>query len=270
MFSQRMIVAIIMIPVTIGAIYAGGWVYAVLVLALLGLAAWEYGRIFQQGGFCPSRFLLIGGVLLLAACREWLGFAFSDGVISGLVLLAMILHTAAYEKGIDCSASSFAVTLSGLLYLGWIGAYLFSLRNLPDGRWWALTALPSAALADSGAYIFGKAFGRHRFSPRVSPKKTWEGYIGGIVFGVACTGLLAALWHLRAPAVTFQDGLLVGAVMAIFCPLGDLGESMLKRQFGLKDSSNLLPGHGGVLDRIDSWLWAGVIGYYLVLWLVGK
>ena len=270
MLSQRLIVAILIIPLTVGAVYAGGWIYAVLILALLGTSAWEYWRMFQKGGLYPSRAILIGGVLLLAASRAWLGFTFSHLVLSAIILLAMIVHTIAYERGIDCSASSFAATLSGVLYLGWIGAYLFSLRNLPDGAWWTLTVVPSAALADSGAYIFGKRFGRHQFSTRVSPKKTWEGYLGGILFGTVLTVLLAALWHLRAPAVTPQAGLIIGAVISIFCPFGDLGESMLKRQFGLKDSSSLLPGHGGMFDRIDSWLWAGVIGYYLVLWLTGS
>jgi phosphatidate cytidylyltransferase len=267
MFSQRIIVAIIIIPITIGAVYAGGWVYLALILAMLGISAWEYWRMFQKGGLCPSRSILIGGVLLLAASRAWLGFTYSDLLLSAIILIAMFVHTLAYERGIDCSASSFAVTLSGVLYLGWIGAYLFSLRNLPDGTWWTLTVVPAAALADSGAYIFGKTFGKHRFSPRVSPKKTWEGYLGGILFSMVTTALLAAFWHLRAAAITPLAGLIIAAVISILSPIGDLGESMLKRQFGLKDSSTLLPGHGGMFDRIDSWLWAGVIGYYLVLWL---
>jgi len=270
MFLQRMIVVIILIPLAVGAVYAGGWFYMALILTLLGASAWEYWHMFQAGGLCPSRSILIGGVLLLAVSRNWLGFTFSDLILSSIILAAMFVHTIAYERGIDCSASSFAVTVSGVLYLGWIGAYLFSLRNLPDGTWWTLTVVPSAALADSGGYIFGKRFGKHRFSPRVSPRKTWEGYLGGILFSVVFTALLAAFWHLRAPAVTFQAGLIIGAVMSILCPIGDLGESMFKRQFGLKDSSNLLPGHGGMFDRIDTWLWAAVIGYYLVLWLTGR
>lgn len=265
-----MIVAIILIPLTMGAVYAGGWYYLALILAMLGTAAWEYWRMFQKGGLCPSRSILIGGVLLLAATRAWLGFTFSDLFLSAIILIAMFVHMIAYERGVDCSATSFAVTLSGVIYLGWIGAYLFSVRNLPDGTWWALTVVPSAALADSGAYIFGKTFGKHKFSIRVSPKKTWEGYLGGIVFATVFTALLAALWHLRAPAVTPLAGLIIGAVISILCPIGDLGESMLKRQLGVKDSSNLLPGHGGMFDRIDSWLWAAVIGYYLVLLLTGR
>jgi len=105
-------------------------------------------------------------------------------------------------------------------------------------------------------------------SPRVSPKKSWEGYFGGILFGIVFAALFASLWHLRVPVITPFKGAIIGLVMAVVTPLGDLGESMIKRQFGFKDSSNLLPGHGGVMDRIDSWIWAAVIGYYLVGWLV--
>jgi len=270
MFSQRMIVTIIIIPLTVGAVYIGGWFYLTLILVMLGASAWEYWHMFQKEGVYPSRSVLVGGVLLLAISRDWQGFTFSDLLLSAIILIAMFVHTIAYERGIDSSASSFAATLSGVLYLGWIGSYLFSLRNLPDGTWWTLTVVPGAALADSGAYIFGKRFGKHRFSPRVSPKKTWEGYLGGILFSTVFTTLLAAFWHLRAPAITPQAGLIIGAILSILCPFGDLGESMLKRQFGLKDTSNLIPGHGGMFDRIDSWLWASVIGYYLVLWLTGR
>ncbi|MDZ4158765.1 MAG: CDP-archaeol synthase, partial [Anaerolineaceae bacterium] len=108
---------------------------------------------------------------------------------------------------------------------------------------------------------------RHKLAPRVSPRKTWEGYLGGIVTGCAGTVLFAALWNLAAPAITPLKGLVIGLVLPVLAPLGDLGESMLKRQFGIKDSSSILPGHGGVLDRIDTWIWAGVLGYYMITWL---
>jgi phosphatidate cytidylyltransferase len=123
-------------------------------------------------------------------------------------------------------------------------------------------------LADSGAFLIGSRYGKHKLSPRLSPKKTWEGFFGGIVFGVVSGAILAALWHFMSPAMTVERGALIGLLMGALTPLGDLGESMIKRQAGVKDSSQILPGHGGVLDRIDSWLWAGVIGYYVVLLLM--
>ena len=91
MFSQRMIVAILLIPLVVGAVYVGGWFYVALILAMLGTAAWEYWRMFQKGGLCPSRSILIGGVLLLAASRAWQGFAYSDLILSVIILIAMFV-----------------------------------------------------------------------------------------------------------------------------------------------------------------------------------
>lgn len=175
-----------------------------------------------------------------------------------------------YERGAARSGTDFAITLGGILLLGWIGPYLISLRRLPDGLWWMLTALPSVWLADGFAYLIGRAIGRHPLCRRLSPKKTWEGYLGGVV-GAAFGGmLLTLLWRIgaqQAGLFTPINGLLLGTISGILTPLGDLGISMIKRELNAKDTSTLLPGHGGLLDRLDSWLWAGVIGYYFVLWL---
>lgn len=267
MLSQRLIVAIILIPLSVGAIAIGGWVFALLICAMVGTAAWEFWRMFTSGGFAPNAPLLIGGTVLLIAMRQLFGFAYSDLALCMLVLAAMGVHTLAYERGREEAAVDFAITLGGILYLGWLGGYFLSLRNLPNGEWWMLLALPAVAAADSGAYAVGRRIGRHKLSPRVSPKKSWEGYLAGIVTAALFTPLLALLWSFRAPEITPLMGLIVGVPLAIITPLGDLGESMIKRQFGMKDSSNLIPGHGGFMDRIDSWLWAAALGYYLVVLL---
>ena len=270
MLRQRVIVAVILLPIGLVLIYLGGWAFAALIALILGLAAWEYARIFKSGGFSPASWLVIGGAVALAIGRAWNGFQSADWLISLLVLAAMTYHLITYERGRDQAASDFAVTLSGIFYVGWIGAYLISLRNLPDGMWWMLIVLPAVWLADSGAYFVGRSIGKRKFSPRLSPKKTWEGYIGGILVGTLGTALLAVLWDLIQPGVVtpIQAGM-IGLGISVITVLGDLGASMVKRQFGVKDSSNLIPGHGGVFDRIDSWIWAGVIGFYIVQWLIG-
>jgi phosphatidate cytidylyltransferase len=99
----------------------------------------------------------------------------------------MAYHLFQYERGSQRAGTDFAVTLSGILYIGWLGAYLISLRRLPDGLWWLLTVLPAVWLADTGAYLVGSRFGRHKMTPRLSPKKSWEGYLGGILFSVPGT-----------------------------------------------------------------------------------
>jgi len=264
MLAERLVVVIILIPIIVGLVTLGGWVYYLFIAFMLGLAAWEYNRLFRQGGYTPSAVVLIGGTVLLVLARAAGQFNGSEIALSLLVMVAMAVHLFHYERGEENAASNFNITLGGLLYLGWLGAYLISLRQLPQGEWWLLTVFPASWLSDGGAYFIGSRIGRHKMMPRVSPKKSWEGYLGGILTATLGTALLGWLWHLRAPIVTPLKGALLGFVLSVLTPLGDLGESMLKRQFGVKDTSNILPGHGGVMDRIDSWLWAAAIGFYII------
>ena len=270
MLVKRLWVTVILLPVGMAAILAGGWYLTALVAIFMCLAAWEYASLFKAGGFQPASVLVVVGTFILLIGRQLTGFDGSGWMISLVILASMTYHLVAYERGRDQAGSDFAITLAGILYIGWFGAYFISIRNLPEGKWWILVVLPAVWFADAGAYFIGKRFGNHLLCPRLSPKKTWEGYLGGIVVGVIFTALFAALWGMGAgPAsdINWLNGALVGLVMGIFPTLGDLGESMIKRQVGVKDSSNLLPGHGGAFDRIDSWLWAVVLGYYLVVWL---
>jgi phosphatidate cytidylyltransferase len=269
MLTKRLLVAIVILPLGLGVIAWGGWVFNAVIVVILGLAAWEYILLFRAGGLQPAGVLVIGGTLLLAVGRALNDFESAPWMISLVLLVSMAYHLFAYERGRDQAGTDFAATVSGALYLGWIGAYFISLRNLPDGKWWILVVLPAVWLADTGAYFVGTRFGKHKIAPRLSPKKSWEGYLGGIPLAILGTAGLAALWGFAAgpgSSITPLRGALTGLVMGVFTILGDLGESMFKRQVGKKDSSNLLPGHGGAFDRIDSWLWAVAMGYYLIVW----
>lgn len=269
MLRERVIVAIVLVPLFVWVINIGGWVFVFAIAIILALAAWEYGHIYRPD-FAPSRSLLVVGVVAISIGRFWAGLEGSALFLTAITLLAMAWHLVDYERGAERSGSDFAITASGVLYLGWIGSYLISLRQLPDGGWWFLIALPAVWLADSAAYFVGKWIGRNQLSPRLSPKKTWEGYSAGIVAaGLAGLGF-TYVWRIAAGSATTLDpqyGLLTGIAVGILAPLGDLGVSMVKREIGVKDTGSLLPGHGGVLDRIDSWIWAGVIGYYVIYWL---
>ncbi len=270
MLVKRLLVTIVLLPVGMAAILLGGWYLTTLVAIFMCLAAWEYSSLFRTGGLQPASVLVVGGTLFLLIGRQVSGFESAPWMISLVILIGMTYHLVAYERGRDQAGTDFAVTLAGVLYIGWLGAYFISLRNLAEGKWWILVVLPAVWFADGGAYFIGKRFGHHLLSPRLSPKKTWEGYLGGIVVSVLLTTLFAALWRVGAgqnSAITPLRGALMGLVMGIFPTLGDLGESMIKRQIGVKDSGNILPGHGGAFDRVDSWLWAVVIGYYMILWL---
>jgi phosphatidate cytidylyltransferase len=269
MLARRLLVAVVLIPIGFLVITLGGTLYNACIVAIIGVSAWEYTRLFNSSGYQPAGVLLIGGATLFVLGRAWNGFDSSAPILVLLLMASMAYHLIAFERGRQLAGADFGVTLSGALYVGWLGAYLVSLRNLPQGEWWVLLALPSVWLVDTGAYFVGTRLGRHRLSPRLSPNKTWEGVAGGAMSSIIGTALLAAAYQswVGLP-VSPIHGALLGAVLALLTPLGDLGESMIKRQAGVKDSGNLLPGHGGVFDRIDSWLWAAALSYYLISWLV--
>jgi phosphatidate cytidylyltransferase len=271
MLRTRVIVAAILLPIGLVIIYIGGWAFSAFVTLIVGLAAWEYSQIFRGSDLQPAVVIAVAGAAGLALGRAWNGFESAPLLISLILISSMIYHMVAYERGRDQAGTDFAVTLSAAFYIGWLGSYLISIRSLPEGFWWLLLVLPIVWLADSGAYFIGRSFGKHKLSPRLSPKKTWEGYLGGVLVGTLGAVGLACLWQLWAGAgfsITALQAALLGLLLSTITTLGDLGESMIKRQSGVKDSSNLIPGHGGVFDRIDSWLWAALIGYYFIIWVV--
>lgn len=271
MLRQRALVAILLLPILVWVIDLGGWLYVAVVAMALGLAAAEYGLLFRRSGLRPALPLLVLGASGLIVARAMLSFEAQRLMLAAFGLAGMTWHLLDYERGAERSGTDFAVTLSGILYLGWIGGYLIALRFLPDGQWWVLVALPAVWIGDSAAYLIGSRIGSRRLAPRLSPRKTWEGYLAGVVFGGASGAGLTALWNLAADQplnLTPEVGLVVGTAVALISPLGDLGVSMIKREMQVKDSSPLLSGHGGMLDRFDSWLWAAAIGYYAVLWMI--
>ena len=266
--TNRLIVSLILVPIGMFFIHVGGWPYALFITLLLGVAAWEYSHLFVKAGYRPATVLVVGGVVFLALQREWGEFRGVELTLTLLTLAAMAYHLVAYERGSDTAGSDFTLTVGGIIYLGLCGSFMISLRHLPDGKWWVLVAMPAIWLADAGAYFIGSRYGRRKMVPRLSPRKSWEGYLGGIVAGALFGALFASIWHIASAQVTALQGAWIGLIVSIFAPLGDLGESMFKRQVGEKDSSQILPGHGGIFDRIDSWIWAAVIGYYVISYLL--
>lgn len=267
---ERLLVIAVLLPVGMLLIHFGGLPYDLFITAVLGMAGWEYVQLFKHTDWHPGRNLVIVGILLLSLERTFFAGAYSVTLISLIILCTTAYHLFQYEKGRDGAGIDFGITLGGILYLGWLGPYLISMRALPDGKWWLLMVLPTVWMVDVGAYLVGSRFGRHKMAPRLSPRKTWEGFMGGAIFGVIFGMLFTLLWGIWYPHFSLLQGAVIGLVMGVLSPLGDLGESMFKRMAGVKDSSHLLPGHGGVFDRIDSWLWAGVLGYILItgFWVI--
>jgi len=271
MLPDRIVVALLLLPIGVCVISVGGLPFLLVIGSLIGLAAAEYAQLFQHLGLRPATWLVVGGTLALLLARYLAGFDHVGWVMTAVILIALAWYLRAYEAGSPRAASDFAVTLAGIVYLGWMGSYLVSLRALPNGLWWFLVALTSIWLGDAAAFSIGRHWGRHHMTPRLSPHKTWEGYAASVLGGSIGSGVLSLVWGLAAPAnsgVTLATGLVLGGIIGALAPMGDLAISLLKREAGVKDSGNLLPGHGGVLDRIDSWIAAAAIGYYLVVGLV--
>ena len=158
-----------------------------------------------------------------------------------------------------------AWTIAGILYVGWLLSYLVALRGLDAGRDWVFFALFTTFASDTTAFFTGRAWGRHRLAPNVSPGKTWEGAIAG-VFGAIVVSLVLVM--LLSLPLNYWQAVLLGLVVSIFGQLGDLVESLFKRNMGVKESGKSMPGHGGFLDRMDSVAFAGVVVYYYVIWAI--
>ena len=270
MLRTRLLSAVVLIPIVVYCIYLGELLFLALVVLVLTLAEIEFCSLVTRDGFHPSLafgLVLVWLFLLDAQFSDW------ELLRPGLVLVVLISLAWQLFHRQSSPVASWALTVAGGLYVGICGACLVELRSLSDGLWWTMTAVPAILLADSGAYFVGRTWGRHRLAPTLSPGKTWEGYAAGVIIGGLMTALLASLWRGAAGAGTTiggLHGLILGLLIAILAPLGDLAVSMIKRRADVKDSGNIIPGHGGALDRVDSVLWAAVIGYYyvriVVLW----
>jgi phosphatidate cytidylyltransferase len=175
-----------------------------------------------------------------------------------------------FQARLAAPTVDWALAVAGGLYLGVLSAHVVRLRALPDGLAWTMLALLVTWSSDSGAYFVGRAWGRRKLCPRLSPGKTWEGIAGGLAASLLAGALLGYLLIQTLGAVGPVHGLAVGLLVAIISPLGDLAESMMKREVHAKDSGSLIPGHGGVWDRIDSLLFVIPATYYYAVWIAGR
>lgn len=269
---KRVLTALALAAVGIPAVIYGGIFYFLIMGAFLVGGAWEFARLYRAVQYEPNEIITIGGVLVIATARFFFA-EYAAMVLVVFILLAMTVHVIAYERGRDQAALDFTITVAGLVYMGWLGSYLIDLRNMPDGVWWFMLVLPLIWAEDTGAYSIGAVYGKNKMTPRLSPKKSWEGYIAGVCTSIYVGALFAYAYSSLGPRplhglISPWSGALMGALIGGIAPLGDLGESMLKRMGGLKDSSNIFPGHGGILDRIDSWIWGAAIGYFIIQYFI--
>lgn len=251
----RIITGAVLALLTIVVIANGGLVFFFVMLALSLIGLNEFFRVMKR-----YRPLPLGGFLAVAAMMYMAWFHTPFGILGAIALGALLVSLSGLLIGPGPGVSvRMAVTLLGILYLGLGFSHLLLMRQLDGGLAIVLTVVFGTWAGDTVAYFTGKYFGSTPMVPKLSPKKTWEGFAGG----VAGTILLVVVIGLYTDATPI-DSLLLGAIIAVFGPLGDLFESLLKRDVQIKDSGRGLPGHGGVLDRFDALIWASVASYYLL------
>ena len=254
---SRVLVALVGLPLVLGIVYLGGWWLFALAAVAAVLALHEYALMIRS--LRPVILAAYAGAVL-SLLGAWLGGL--EWTVAGFlstILLAFLLHWIGQTR-----QSATVAVASTVLGAGWIGlclGHLLLLRDLPDeGRLATFVVLLAVWAGDIGAFFAGRLIGRHKLAPGLSPGKTWEGFL----FGTAATIFVAFVALYGENYLSIGESIVLGAVIAIAGPAGDLFESALKRDMQVKDTGRLLAAHGGVLDRIDSLLFAAVASYYLL------
>ncbi|MDA0795950.1 MAG: phosphatidate cytidylyltransferase [Proteobacteria bacterium] len=257
MLRLRIITALCLVAVFVPALFVmPPMLFSVATIPLVLAAGWEWSRLVKITSLAARLGYLALVALTLAVAAYWLGLpdAFEDERAQQLLLVAVAVWAVIFLwiQGYPSSAILWSTQpvlgLLGLVLLGFTWVAIVTIMNHESGQWLLLLAIVIIALADVGGFFAGKYFGKHKLAPIVSPGKTWEGFFGGLVLQAVLVGSL--VWFLSDEMSLLSLSLLVFPV-GLYSVLGDLFESMIKRHSGVKDSGRLLPGHGGVLDRID-------------------
>jgi phosphatidate cytidylyltransferase len=260
MLFKRIVTVLIGAPFVIGAILAPTtWVFKTFVLGCLLFALIEFFTIIaldkQQ-----KTFAVILGVLhtaFLLFCPDPARWQLFELCL--IVLVSFSYYCVAPKETAEGIGPKIALTTLGILYIGTFGSLVGLLRERPYGIFWVFALLAMTWLNDTSAYFFGHKFGRHKLAPKISPGKTVEGFFGGYLGTLA--GFLL-FWTVCPNDLPLWKGLIVTVLVGVFGPVGDLSESLIKRSFHVKDSGNIIPGHGGMLDRIDALLFTAPIVYF--------
>lgn len=257
MLRQRLFTAIIGLPLLIAAIWFGKPWFTLLIAAVAIVGSLEFYRMASQSRIQPLTYLGTAWVLLLVLSPHCPYAGTTPFLITSAIVISLIWLL--FRSPREQAFNNWAWTIAGILYVGWMLSYWVHLRNLEAGKAWVFWAILTTLASDTCAFFVGRAWGKHPLAPALSPGKTWEGAIGGLLASVIVSPILGMIFSLP---FNYWQAALLGGVISIFAQLGDLVESLLKRNTGAKDSGSLLPGHGGILDRMDSHIFTGVIAYY--------
>lgn len=259
-FLSRILVAAVLVPAVVGLVYLGGWWLFALALAAGILALHELYRMARE-----LRPLVLAGYLgfvLTLVGLELGGIPWMLAGVASTFLLSFVVFGLSDAR--PSATASFGVTLLGVVWVGAGLGLLLLLRDIPEFGFWAVVAvLFTVFAADTAAFLVGRAVGRHKMAPAISPGKSWEGFVAGTAAAMGTAFVL--LYKDREEFLSIPEILALGGAVAIASVFGDLFESSVKRDLGVKDSGRILAGHGGMLDRLDSLLWAGPAAFFVVL-----
>jgi len=273
LLAKRILTAIIGILAALYIVNFGQWLFAAAII-ILALAAWlELSNMLRNKDIKVSNIVGIIAILVLLGCALYGNSQETIAVLALSMLCVMAQTVLAYPA---FSLTDAAFTLLGISYIGVLFSYLILLRFLdvvyistwfgimPAGAAYLWLAFIGTWFSDTFAFFVGSKFGKRKLCPLISPAKTLEGSVGGLIGSMIGVALMGLSFHFP-----IQHSLIIGLLIGITAPLGDLAESAIKRFTGVKDSGRLLPGHGGVLDRFDSVLFAGpMVYYYLLLFVI--
>ena len=272
--SQRWLTAVIAMPIVLALAWLGGWWSFAGVTLVVLLGAYELHMMLLHAGYHPIMPISVGLIILFLVAVMFPPqrlLILESGLSAALLISFLWLF---FRKKLDGAFVDWALTLAIAVYLGWSMSFLLLLRGyevgwpfnhgpwwlLPRGVWWLLTALLGVWGFDTAAFFTGRYLGRHKLAPHISPGKTWEGVFGGLVFSI----IAALLCTVKPLGVPWYLAIVLGIVLGCAAVVGDLAESLIKRQTHVKDSGQIMPGHGGILDRIDSLMFVVIVVYAFV------
>lgn len=240
---------------------------ALFITALATVAAWEYFHIVE-----PVNWNILSiTTMVLVPVAVLSGLSQKSIAVYLFLILSFIVLSILYTFNRTTSINKFVHAFFGLFYFGWIPAHLLILHRTPAGPGLITLFITAVVLCDSGAFYVGKTIGKHALAPEISPKKTWEGSIGGVIFSVLGSFILwvlhATVFTQALPGQNIIFYLKWGIIVSILSQFGDLLESRWKREAGIKDSGKIFPGHGGVLDRCDGMLFSFPFFFYFLRWI---
>lgn len=278
--SQRLLTAAILIPIVLGAIFWGGIAFLLLIVVAIGIALWEFYGLMEAKGFVPLKQVGTVAGVVIALLAFVSGSDYLGDIVTAVILIAMVIQLT--RKNVKAAITGISVTVLGVLYVAWLLSHAIFLRNIETellaqygqsflateplargdlGSFSLILVLAGTYLADTGAFFVGRKWGKSKLASRVSPQKSWEGLGGGCVASVGGVFLVKLFFGSHLEGV---HCVILGLILSSAGLLGDLVESLMKRDAERKDSGEILPGHGGLLDRIDSLLFTIPITYYYI------